>query len=134
MINYILLIGALLGLTSVGAGAYVDHFLVHAVDEKTLSMITTALHYHQLYAVVISVIGLACYLKNNAILLKLSAWVFIIGTVLFSFSIYLKALTGTIAWVKLTPIGGTLLMVGWVLLACSSFEYIKNGQNRRLRT
>lgn len=125
MINYILLIGALLGLTSVGAGAYVDHVLVHAVDEKTLSMIKTALHYHQLYAVIISAIGLVHCLKNDAILLKLSAWLFIIGTVLFSFSIYLKALTGTIAWIKLTPIGGTLLMVGWVLLACFSFKYVK---------
>lgn len=125
MINYILLIGALLGLTSVGAGAYVDHVLVHAVDEKTLSMIKTALHYHQLYAVIISAIGLVHCLKNDAILLKLSAWLFIIGTVSFSFSIYLKALTGTIAWIKLTPIGGTLLMVGWVLLACFSFKYVK---------
>ena len=63
MINYILLIGALLGFTSVGAGAYVDHILVHAVDEKTLSMIKTALHYHELYAVIISAIGLICCLK-----------------------------------------------------------------------
>jgi uncharacterized membrane protein YgdD (TMEM256/DUF423 family) len=125
MINYILLIGALLGLTSVGAGAYVDHVLVHAVDEKTLSMIKTALYYHQLYAVIISAIGLVHCLKNDAILLKLSAWIFVIGTVLFSFSIYLRALTGTIAWIKVTPIGGTLLMVGWVLLACFSFKYVK---------
>ena len=125
MINYILLIGALLGLTSVGAGAYIDHVLIHAVDVKTLSMIKIALHYHELYAVIISAIGLICCLKNDAILLKLSAWIFIIGTVLFSFSIYLKALTGTNAWIKLTPIGGTLLMVGWILLACSSFKYVK---------
>ncbi len=125
MINYILLIGALLGITLVGAGAYVDHVLVHAIDVKTLSMIKTALHYHELYAVMISAIGLVCYLKNDAMLLKLSAWTFIIGTMLFSFSIYLKALTGTIAWIKLTPIGGTLLMAGWGLLACSSFKYIR---------
>lgn len=133
MINYILLIGALLGLTSVGAGAYVDHVLAQAVDVKTLSMIKTALYYHQLYAVIIATIGLVCRLKKEAILLKLSAWIFIIGTVLFSFSIYLKALTGTVDWIKLTPIGGTLLMIGWFLLACSSFEYIKNRQTRRLR-
>lgn len=129
MINYILLIGALLGLTSVGAGAYVDHVFVYIIDVKTLSMIKTALHYHQLYAVIISAIGLVCCLKNDFILLKLSAWLFIIGTVLFSFSIYLKALAGTIAWLKLTPIGGTLLMVGWVLLTCSSFKYVKNGRD-----
>jgi uncharacterized membrane protein YgdD (TMEM256/DUF423 family) len=129
MINYILLIGALLGLTSVGAGAYVDHVLVHSVDVKTLSMIKTALHYHELYAVIISAIGLH-YLKNGAAFLKLSAWVFIIGIVLFSFSIYLKVLTGTMTWIKLTPIGGMLLMAGWVLLACSSFTYLKSDRKK----
>ena len=133
MINYILLIGALLGLTSVGAGAYVDHVLVYTVDVKTLSMIKAALHHHELYAVIISAIGLVYCLKNNSIFLKLSAWIFIIGTVLFSFSIYLKALTGMMAWIKLTPIGGTLLMVGWVLLACSSFKYINSESDRKLR-
>ena len=130
MINYILLIGALLGLTSVGAGAYIDHVLIHAVDVKTLSMIKTALHFNELYAVIISVIGLVYPLRNDATFLKLSAWIFIFGTVLFSFSIYLKVLTGTIVWIKLTPIGGTLLMLGWVLLACSSFKYVKNGRDR----
>jgi uncharacterized membrane protein YgdD (TMEM256/DUF423 family) len=125
MKNYILLIGALLGLTSVCAGAYVNHNLVHIMDVKTLSMIKAALHYHELYAVIISVIGLACSFRNEAIVLKLSAWIFIFGTVLFSFSIYLKFLTGAIVWIKLTPIGGTLLMVGWFLLACSSFVYVK---------
>jgi uncharacterized membrane protein YgdD (TMEM256/DUF423 family) len=125
MINYILLIGAMFGLTSVGIGAYVDHVLIHAVDVNTLTLIKTALHYHELYALMISAIGLVCCLKNDAILLKLSAWIFIIGTALFSFSIYLKALTGTIAWIKVTPIGGMLLMVGWALLACSSFTHIR---------
>src|SRR5690606_34190357 len=110
---------------SVGTGAYVDHVLVHTVDVKTLAMIKTALHYHELYAVIISIIGLVGCLKNDSIFLKLSAWIFIIGTVLFSFSIYLKALTGTIARIKLRRIGGTLLMVGWLLLAFSSFKYIR---------
>lgn len=121
MINYILLIGALLGLTSVGAGAYVDHVLVHVVDVNTLASVKTAVYYHQLYAVVISAIGLVWSLKRDAFLLKCSAWIFIIGTVLFSFSIYLKALTGVTAWAKLTPTGGMLLMVGWIVLGCSSF-------------
>lgn len=125
MINYILLIGALLGLSSIGADAYINHVLVNIVDEKALSMIKTALHYHQLYAVIVSAIGFQCYLKNDAIFLKLSAWIFIVGTLFFSFSIYLKALTGMNVWVKLTPIGGTLLMIGWGLLACYSFKHLK---------
>jgi len=123
MVNYILLIGALLGATSVGTDAYINH-VFYTADVKTFSMIKTALQYHQLYAVIISVIGLVSRLKND-IILKLSAWIFILGTILFSTSLYLKALTGTIIWIKLTPIGGTLLMVGWLLLACSSFMLYK---------
>lgn len=96
-------------------------------------MIKTALHYHQVYAVIISAIGLVCRLRNGSIFLKLSGWIFIIGVILFSFSIYLKALTGMMAWIKLTPIGGTFLMVGWFLLACSSFKYINSEHDRKLR-
>jgi uncharacterized membrane protein YgdD (TMEM256/DUF423 family) len=122
MINYILLIGAFLGLTSVGAGAYINHILIHAADVKTLSMINTALHYHELYAVVISTIGIVCSFKNTAIFLKLAAWTFVIGIVLFSFSIYLAVLTSAMWWIKAAPLGGMLLMLGWFFLACSSFK------------
>ena len=124
MINYILLIGGLLGLTSVAAGAYIDHVLRYVVDTKILSMVYIGLHYHELYAVIISAIGLV-HPKNNSKLLKLSAWIFILGALLFSFSIYTTALTGTLVWIKLTPIGGTLLMIGWFFLICTSINFIK---------
>ncbi len=122
MINYILLIGGLLGLISVGMGAYVDHVLSQVLDMKTLAMVKTALHYHQIYAVMIAGIGLVCH-KKASLFLKLSAWIFIIGVIFFSFSIYLTALTGVMEWIKLTPVGGTLLMVGWlVVLIGASFR------------
>lgn len=124
MINIILLIGALLGLTSVCGGAYVDHALAHMLDSKTLAMIKTALHYHQLYAILISAIGLI-YLQNNRFILKLAAWVFILGIVLFSFGIYIAVISHHLSLLKIVPIGGTLLMIGWTLLAVFAFTYRK---------
>lgn len=124
MINFILLIGSLLGLTSVGMGAYVDHVLSHAVDIKTLSMIKTALHYQQLYAVIITAIGLSHRVVHDSLCLRLSAWIFIAGSIIFCFSIYLSALMGMAALLKLTPVGGIFLMTGWVVLACASFNKI----------
>jgi len=124
MRNLILLIGALLELTSVGMGTYIDHGLSHHVDLKTLSMPKTALLYHQLYAVMISVIGFYLHSQKN-LLFKIAAWVFIIGSSLFSFSIYLTAITGIVIFTKLTPMGGIMLMIAWLLLAYAAFYHTK---------
>ena len=124
MRNFILLIGAFLGLISVGGGAYIDHALSHTIDIQALSRIKTALHYHQLYAVIISVIGLLLCARS-ILCLKLSAGFFILGIILFSFSIYVAVITNAMIWIKLTPLGGVSLMLGWILLGASAFSMQK---------
>ena len=115
----ILLLGALLGLSSVMMAAYVDHSLGLFLTGKTLSGLLTAVRYHQLYAVVVSIIGLCIsqQIHNRSKLwLTRAAWIFFIGILLFSFSIYLSVMLSA-AWViYFTPIGGVLLMVGWCCL------------------
>lgn len=49
--------------------------------------------------------------------IRLSGWMFVGGTVLFSGSLYLLVLTG-IAWPgAITPLGGFALPAGWLALA-----------------
>lgn len=122
MRNFILFIGALLGLISMMMGAYLDHSLIYQLDTKSLSMAKTALYYHQLYAVMISLLGCPGRSSHQSLLLKFAAYLFIIGTILFSFSIYLTIFTKLSIWLKLTPLGGMLLIIGWATLACSAFK------------
>ena len=46
-----------------------------------------------------------------------AGWLFLTGTVLFSGSLYVLALTGTRAWGAVTPFGGVAWLAGWILLA-----------------
>lgn len=116
--NFILLQGAILGFLSVIIAAYFDHSALY-LTFKQLSSVLTAVRYHQLYSIVICGIGLALPLqKNNRIKswLNTSAHIFYVGIILFSFSIYISAFFNLPQILYLTPVGGILLMVGWISL------------------
>ncbi|HEX4046091.1 MAG TPA: DUF423 domain-containing protein [Gammaproteobacteria bacterium] len=114
--NVILLLGAALGLSSIMMAAYVDHSLALYLSGKSLKGLLTAVRYHQLYAVVVCMIGLALTSQSNirmkAWLIR-SAYIFSIGIFSFSFSIYFSAMVGVSGISYLTPVGGILLMIGW---------------------
>lgn len=117
--NKILLLGAILGLLSVLMAAYVDHSISLTLASKARHSISVAVRYHQLYAIVITIIGLIIPLQVNQRMkswLIRSAYVFITGILLFSFSIYIKSITGMMGLLHATPIGGVILMLGWASL------------------
>lgn len=125
----ILIIGAALGLISVGFGAYSEHALRPIVTEEHFRFLMTAVRYNQVHAVVIVAIGLS--LLNMGALsqlktLKWSAMAFILGTVLFSFSIYVSVYLDIPSITYLTPIGGITLMFAWLLLLLSGYRATKN--------
>jgi uncharacterized membrane protein YgdD (TMEM256/DUF423 family) len=129
--NIILLLGALMGLSSVMMAAYVDHVLGLTLSGRALSGLLTAVRYHQLYAIVVSIIGLYCAEVSNHKIkswLMLSAYIFIIAILIFSGSIYFSVILQAPGITFITPSGGVLLMLGWVcLLRLSLFRFKNNG-------
>lgn len=103
----LLVAAAILGFFGVALGA----FGAHALDlvEPALGRWHTASQYHQLHAVAAL---LAAILR-----VPKAGWLFIAGTVVFSGSLYLMALTGTKWLGAITPIGGLCYLVGWAWLA-----------------
>lgn len=123
--NPILLAGALLGLLSVVIGASSEHVLQTRVDDEVFRWVMTAVRYHQVGALIVTALGLALFVMHSQPLRKLltlAGWLFVVGTVLFSFSIYTTALTGVEAFTYLTPIGGTILMVAWAVLIRTGYR------------
>jgi len=117
--NKILLSGAILGLLSVLMAAYIDHSLSFTLVGKLRHSILVAVRYHQLYAIVITIIGLIIPLQTNQRMkswLVRSAYVFTVGILLFSFSIYLASITGVWGLLYITPIGDVILILGWASL------------------
>ena len=115
----ILIWGALLGFISVAFGAYAEHGLREVVTDEHFRFLMTAVRYNQVHAVVIAAIGLV--LLNGGKLanipaLRWSGLLFIIGTVLFSFSIYLSVSLDMPGLVNITPIGGMTIMAAWLML------------------
>jgi uncharacterized membrane protein YgdD (TMEM256/DUF423 family) len=91
----------------------------HAVaDARAAALVETASIYELVHAVVILRL---CDAGGKY--LSWARWAFLIGTVLFCGTIYLKATAGWDAAVRLAPLGGVSFMLGWLLIA---LEYCIN--------
>jgi len=118
-IGMILILGALLGFISVAFGAYAEHGLREAVTDEHFSFLMTAVRYNQVHAAVISAIGLVLLNGGNLSKIRSLRWsgaLFIVGTVLFSFSIYLSVSLDIPTLVNVTPLGGMTIMAAWLML------------------
>lgn len=118
--NRVLLTGAVLGFLSVAIGAASEHVFRTRVDDEVFRWVMTAIRYHQVGALIVTALGLVLTAAVAGALrarLALSAWLFVAGTLLFSFSIYASALSGIEALTYATPVGGVTLMAAWLVLA-----------------
>ena len=107
-----ILIASVFGLISVVLGAFGAHALKRVLDPDRLASWETGVRYQMFHALALLAVGL---LLAKDWPLKPTLWLFTLGTVLFSGSIYLLALRiGPGAWLgPVTPIGGLLLIAGW---------------------
>ena len=113
----ILVIGAICGFISVAFGAYAEHGLRGTISSEYFDMLMTAVRYNQMYAMIISMIGLTILNGGklaNSTILNISGYLFIFGTLLFSFGIYIAVLFNISQALRLAPIGGTILMISWL--------------------
>jgi uncharacterized membrane protein YgdD (TMEM256/DUF423 family) len=109
--------GALFGLLSVAAGAFGAHALKDRLTPYSLGIWNTAAQYQMYHALALLLIGV---LANTATtfrpLLKASTWCFVIGVLIFSATLYALALSGLKILGAITPLGGLLLLIGWLCL------------------
>lgn len=124
----ILLSAGILGVLSVIIGAFAAHGLKPLISAEALQTFETGVRYQMYHSLFLLFVGGTSYInsKSKSVILYLV----VAGVILFSGSIYGLAtnpLSGfdfkTIGFV--TPIGGLLLILGWVV-AILSFLKIKN--------
>jgi uncharacterized membrane protein YgdD (TMEM256/DUF423 family) len=111
--------GALLALTSVAAGAFGAHALKAWLPSERIGVFETAVRYQGLHALAL----LACAWVHQSWPSRIAlaaGMCFIVGTVLFSGSLYLVALLGEPRAGIVTPFGGVGLLAGWVLLTIAT--------------
>jgi len=132
MKDMILLIGAFLGFFSVFFGAYSEHNLREIVTDEHFRQLMTGIRYNQVNSVMICAIGLAHLARMEIFasrFFKAVGYLFIVGTILFSFSIYASITFRLPKLVYLTPVGGVTIMVSWLLLMLFGFLTIRKTIN-----
>lgn len=111
-----LALGSILAGLGVAAGAFGAHALKDILDPPMLQVFETATRYVMYHAFGLCIVSWAIdrYPEQR---LEKSGWLFLIGILLFSGSLYVVSLAG-IRWMgAVTPIGGLAFMTGWLLLA-----------------
>ena len=119
-----LIIGALLGFSSVAFAAYAEHGLQRHVSPAAFHSLMTAIHYQQLHALMLVSIGLALGTQPAAIgkILRYAAFAFILGIACFCFSIYAAVILALPELSRFAPFGGSTLMLGWMTLAYAGWK------------
>ena len=101
-----------LGLLVVVLGAFGAHALKAILSPYELSVWQTALQYQMFHTPVI--LGLS-FIPSNKYLDK-ALTCFVSGIIIFSGSLYILAISGIKILGMITPIGGVILIVAWILL------------------
>ena len=114
-------LGGLFAATSVAAGAFGAHALKSILDPSMLAVYETAARYQMYHALGLFVVAWLVRETEDSLAVK-AGWLFCIGTLLFSGSLYMVALGG-IKWMgALTPVGGVSFMGGWTCLAVTAWR------------
>ncbi len=114
-----LIFGSFFGCTAIIFGAFGAHLLKKKLTIEQLQSFETGVKYQMYHAIVLLVLGFN--LTDNIATSTYSIYCFIIGTILFSFSIYgLVISSANNKKLKflgpITPLGGLFLVFGWGLL------------------
>lgn len=108
------MLAGLFGATGVMAGAFGAHAL-RATLGPSLPAWQTAVQYHLVHA--LALLALAAWQRSGAApLASWSGWLFAAGIIFFSGSLYGLALGGPRWLGPVTPLGGSLLIGGWILM------------------
>lgn len=111
--------GALYIALAVILGAFGAHAIKQQVDEQALGWWHTAVNYQKLHGIGLFVLATLYPRVTKELQAKLMnmAWLFILGGVFFSGSLYAMTLTQMRVLGAITPIGGSLWILAWLWLA-----------------
>lgn len=114
-------LGAASGALSVAAGAFGAHALKARLAPDLLAVFDTGARYQALHALALLAVAWACS-RWPGKAANAAGWCFVAGTVLFSGSLYALALSGVRSLGAITPVGGVLLIAGWVALLLAAWR------------
>jgi len=115
-------VGGFLALLSVVFGAFASHLLKKLLTDSALQSFEVGVKYMMYHGLALLIISMLA--------IEGKKWIFrffLCGTILFSFSIFLLSLQSLLKinmkWLgPITPIGGTLLIIGWTIFIINALK------------
>ena len=104
---------------SIALGAFVAHGLKSIVTDSMLKIYNTGIQYQFYNTLGLFIVAFLINFKPESKKLRISAWLIIIGMIIFSCSLYILVLLNLPIMGAITPIGGTLLIVAWLMVTYS---------------
>jgi uncharacterized membrane protein YgdD (TMEM256/DUF423 family) len=124
MAKLFITLAALSGMLAVTFGAFGAHALRTRLDEHALGVFQTAVQYHFYHSLALLAVGVIALSQPQTALLRSSGYLFIVGIVVFSGSLYLLSMSG-LRWLgAITPLGGLAFIAGWGCLAAASWKML----------
>jgi len=114
-------LGAISALLAVAAGAFGAHALRTRLVPDMHTVFETGARYHMYHALALLATAWA-FTRWPGGPVVAAGWLFVAGTVLFSGSLYLLALTGHRWLGAITPLGGLAFIAGWAALAWAALR------------
>ncbi len=121
MARRFLILAALSGMLLVMLGAFGAHALETRLPAAHLIWWQKAVTYQGLHTLALLAVGLLA-LHHPGRALNSAGWLFLLGILLFSGSLYVLALTGVRGLGMVTPFGGTAFIAGWIALALAAWR------------
>jgi uncharacterized membrane protein YgdD (TMEM256/DUF423 family) len=115
---------AVFGGLSVAGGAFASHALKEKLTDRSLEIFDTAARYQMYHALALLLVALLLSrAQESPTFFTLAGWAFIVGTIIFSGSLYALSLTN-IKWLgAITPVGGVAYIFGWGCLAVAAWSF-----------
>lgn len=125
MKELVLIAAGVFGVLAVVFGAFGAHALKKRFNEDQLRSFETGVKYQMYHAIILIICGITFPFLTT--IQNVMGWFFIVGIILFSFSIYgltLSSYKGRKIKIlgPVTPLGGLLLVVAWILLTINLAE------------
>ncbi len=124
MAKLFITLASLSGMLAVTFGAFGAHALRSRLDEHALGVFQTAVQYHFYHSLALLAVGVIALSQPQTALLRSSGYLFLVGIVVFSGSLYLLSMSG-LRWLgAITPLGGLAFIAGWGCLAAASWKML----------
>ncbi len=123
--HFFIMVGSVSAAIGVAAGAFGAHGLKNVLSSEMLATYETAVRYQMYHAFGMIVAGMLTSNPRMKIWSHRAGMAFLLGTILFSGSLYALTISTERWFGAITPLGGVCFILGWLFLAVAAWRRVE---------